>query len=542
MGKWAYIQQENARVSILWAINPNFQFPFLLASSDSELFCPRSRVKMQSADVPLGENLALDDRSPSTLIEAGNTKRRAELSWKDRARAIFFYLHPALGKRDLRLTAKTFDLNSHTLNSWMTNKRVIPKWVPLVEDMEALDILESLPSATRQELLSTSASLGVVNYHSKVDLHRFQKYRHVNHHLNPPEDSHSTHHHHHHQTMMLDAHPNVEHPFLTPSTTSPGGSGSTHDFTSGPLEGTTESLQHHNVSSSLSFNAVGSVPHSSHVKANSKRLALDETKTLGRNRLYQEQEEFIAQTIRQAFESGDPLTKHDLRSTLLMNTPPHVQPFYQACCDPQSKSFPNYLNKFISRSLERLRFVQKKKVIVEKVPHDWRQRVENHVMNITERMKKAQVEAFVAIDEIFIRFHDDSSSSSSATNGSSQGIVEHHDASTSEEEPSLAANGESPSAGSPLGCIVILCLDLVSNQFLPPVVVFTGGPVFSEDEKEIWKHTFLAGGATVIESNTPWISGHTTITTLNHIRNFFPTKRIGTCLSFGYKVNIYLNI
>ena len=85
-------------------------------------------------------------------------QRNVELSWVDRARVIFFHLHPQLGGRDIKSTAKLFQLNqrtsqhnhTHTLtrthtmvdtiSSWLTNKRLIPKWFHIVSSMDAGEV------------------------------------------------------------------------------------------------------------------------------------------------------------------------------------------------------------------------------------------------------------------------------------------------------------------------------------------------------------------------------------------------------------------
>lgn len=41
-------------------------------------------------------------------------QRITELTWVDRARVIFFHLHPQMGGKDVKTTAKLFQLNQRT--------------------------------------------------------------------------------------------------------------------------------------------------------------------------------------------------------------------------------------------------------------------------------------------------------------------------------------------------------------------------------------------------------------------------------------------
>ena len=142
--------------------------------------------------------------------------------------------------------------------------------------------------------------------------------------------------------------------------------------------------------------------HDARTTGSKKRLASDSV-SLGRKRLHREQEEYILHLVRERWESGSPMTKAELRNTVLETTPAESE-FYRVCCDPNAKGYPGYLNKFISRVLERGQYVQRKKVIIERVQSDWRQRAEVHAQQIVSRMKLAQVDSIVAADEVFIRF------------------------------------------------------------------------------------------------------------------------------------------
>lgn len=83
-----------------------------------------------------------------------SVKRKRELSWHRRAQIIYFHLHPDLANKRIETTSKVFAINSSTndcfhkishenvdtLQSWIGNKKVIPKWYPLVDKFRIAEV------------------------------------------------------------------------------------------------------------------------------------------------------------------------------------------------------------------------------------------------------------------------------------------------------------------------------------------------------------------------------------------------------------------
>ena len=72
-------------------------------------------------------------------------KRSRELSWTQRASIIYFYLHPFMGRKDMKFTSKLFSINSRTLEGWLTKKEMISKWLTIVRNLDGRSVRKCIP-------------------------------------------------------------------------------------------------------------------------------------------------------------------------------------------------------------------------------------------------------------------------------------------------------------------------------------------------------------------------------------------------------------
>ena len=344
-------------------------------------------------------------------------KRGLELSWGERSQIIFFHLHPLLGCKELKRTSTLFGINIHTLSSWLTNKRMIPKWFNTVGNMEAGNLIESLPTHIQLQYENVPAR-------SKVDLRRFE-------------------------CIM------------------------------------TAEVEEEKEIDVLNLNSFGSsmkyfVPYEEETpKTSSKRVCLESSGSLGRKRSYVVQEEFILRTLRDRVENGDPMSKKELRDMVVAHAMPGSL-FYMKLCDTALKNYPNYLNKFITRVVERGQFVLKKKIIVEKVPTEWRGRVEGLTTVIRQRFAIGKMNACIAMEPLHLR-------------------VRLQDATY-------------------MGVTVFLAMEGLEGIVLPPIYVFSGGEMFNTLSRAVF-------------SENQWLDGSSVLMWMETVRQLFPERNVGMLLS-----------
>lgn len=243
----------------------------------------------------------------------------------------------------------------------------------------------------------------------------------------------------------------------------------------------------------------------------SKRIAGSGNRPLGRGRCYLHQEQMIASLTRRRWERGDPVTKSELRQYIMHATNVDSD-FYRNCCDASLKSFPSYLNKFISRVLEREALTTRKRLVVDKVPPDWRQIVEKQALEIRERMKKKEVAVLIAADEVFFHFNGDSL----------LGLLPN----AMEDELHMESKIENDGYVVQ-GCTVMLAIELVSGSVLQPLIVFGGGERFSSTEEYAWMRSAQNGTSKVCRSQSMGLDATISTTWLQYIRNQYPGQNIG---------------
>ena len=72
------------------------------------------------------------------------------MTWKQRAIAVFYYLHPALANGDAEVTCSVFGLNHSRFSNWIKARSYFCKWIPFVEGMTVSDVMAELPRDLRE--------------------------------------------------------------------------------------------------------------------------------------------------------------------------------------------------------------------------------------------------------------------------------------------------------------------------------------------------------------------------------------------------------
>lgn len=79
-------------------------------------------------------------------------------TWEQKAKAIFFYMHPSLGHLDPELTCSLFSINLYTFTNWIRQPKYYGKWVPYAENLKVADVLPSVPAKYRDNYAGVDTS------------------------------------------------------------------------------------------------------------------------------------------------------------------------------------------------------------------------------------------------------------------------------------------------------------------------------------------------------------------------------------------------
>ena len=68
-------------------------------------------------------------------------KGRKELDWTSCSVIVYFYLHPALGKKDLVRCAELFRISPCTLEGWVMKANMKKRWSLIVKNLKFDDVI-----------------------------------------------------------------------------------------------------------------------------------------------------------------------------------------------------------------------------------------------------------------------------------------------------------------------------------------------------------------------------------------------------------------
>ena len=70
---------------------------------------------------------------------------RKELNWSDCSVIIYYHLHPLLGNCVESAASSLFNVNVHTLKSWLTKTAMQKRWIPMVKQLKFENVLHVIP-------------------------------------------------------------------------------------------------------------------------------------------------------------------------------------------------------------------------------------------------------------------------------------------------------------------------------------------------------------------------------------------------------------
>jgi len=78
------------------------------------------------------------------------TPHQCHRSWFQRSFIIFMYLHPRICAENLDYTCTLTGVKKNTLLGWLAKPELVACWLPIVSEIKASDILDSLPPEFRE--------------------------------------------------------------------------------------------------------------------------------------------------------------------------------------------------------------------------------------------------------------------------------------------------------------------------------------------------------------------------------------------------------
>jgi len=141
-------KQQQITIAKYWNIKNNDIKQNVLIELVSEFQAEsKNSQEIKTSIIDTGNVEAEGTQISGTLNNYGDIlrKRSRELSWTQRASIIYFYLHPFMGRIDMKFTSKLFSINSRTLEGWLTKKEMISKWLTIVRNLDGRSVRKCIP-------------------------------------------------------------------------------------------------------------------------------------------------------------------------------------------------------------------------------------------------------------------------------------------------------------------------------------------------------------------------------------------------------------
>lgn len=320
-------------------------------------------IDLTASDVAAPTNTGAAAPVPtSSTPPAVKGKSRPDLTWNDRAVAIFCYLHPNVfgsGDMDRRIVqvASTVGASPNTVRQWVSlqdkgAQNYICTWHPIVKGMRWADCKKHFRS----------------NW--------LDAYKHI------PGES----------TVADELLPYAE--IANKSQTV-----IVSKFSSGILG----SSSRKRMTAAKKSKNIKAVNLSGTSGTRTKRM---KRKDSGAARKNVEISDAVEEYIQHRWESGDPASRHEAYDMIRCRDDcAEGSDFHNRYLLDSKKSA---LAMFVTRCLDRMNYCVRKNSIGQKVPADWRERSEVNVEEIVAVLKEAKVEVVINADQTFIRYYPES--------------------------------------------------------------------------------------------------------------------------------------
>ena len=206
----------------------------------------------------------------------------------------------------------------------------------------------------------------------------------------------------------------------------------------------------------------------------------------------------IEREVKERWKSGIPITRSGIKSFLKKK---YVEgDFHEKFLS--KIDYADKLSNFITRTLEYFNFCVRKSTVSQSIPHNWRELVLKAALRTRNKFKDEDVQVVIASDETFLRFHE-SSSTVVAPKGAKR-------------------VGAAMKCNEKEGCTLMVSMEMISSQLLPPFVIFKGQ--FGKTLMKRWQNY---SRSSVLFTSNHWMTAETNILYLMYLLDLFKGRKIG---------------
>ena len=206
----------------------------------------------------------------------------------------------------------------------------------------------------------------------------------------------------------------------------------------------------------------------------------------------------IEKEVKERWNSGVPITRpgiyHFLKSQYVEGD------FYEKFLS--KADYADKLCNFVTRTLEYFNFCVRKSTVSQSIPRNWRDLAIAGALRTRNRFREEDVQVVIAADETFLRFHE-ASSTVVAPKGAKR-------------------VGAAMKSNEKEGCTLMVSMEMISSQLLPPFVIFKG-----QFGKTLMKKWQTYSKSSVLFTSNHWMTAETNILYLQYLIGLFTGRKIG---------------
>ena len=160
------------------------------------------------------------------------------------------------------------------------------------------------------------------------------------------------------------------------------------------------------------------------------------------------------------------------------------------------------LCNFVTRTLEYFGYCVRKTTVSQSIPKNWKDLAIEGAARVRKTFEDENVSVVIAADETFLRFHESSSTVLVPKGAKRVGTA-------------IKCNEKE-------GCTVMVSMEMISSQLLPPFVIFKGK--FGMTLMKKWQKY---SESTVLFTQNHWMTAETNILYFKYLKGLFPGRKIG---------------
>ena len=221
-------------------------------------------------------------------------------------------------------------------------------------------------------------------------------------------------------------------------------------------------------------------------------------RTLRGPQTYLDIRELIEKEVIERWQSGIPITRPEIYSFLKSK-------YVKGDFHDKFLSKIEYADKlcnFVTRTLEYFNFCSRKSTVSQSIPRNWRELAIAGALRIRKSFREKDVQVVIAADETFLRFHE-ASSTVVAPKGAKR-------------------VGAAMKSNEKEGCTLMVSMEMISSQLLPPFVIFKG-----QFGKTLMKRWQGYSKSSVLFTSNHWMTAETNILYLQYLVSMFKGRKVG---------------